>query len=138
MFRDKDDMTSGNIHAVSGGDTIINEDASFEGKLIFEGNVIVNGKFRGEIVSNGTLTVGRTGCVEGNIEIGSIIILGEVRGNIAAKQKIEINAPSVVRGDISAPSLVIKEGAVFEGNCSMGANANAARNDNVVDFQKMV
>lgn len=138
MFKDKDDMQSGTLHTATGADTVINEDASFEGKLIFEGNVVVNGRFKGEVISSGTLTVGRTGSIEGTIEIGTINILGEVKGNISAKQKIEINAPSVVRGDIAAPSLIIKEGAVFEGNCSMGATAEIRNSNstNVVDFQK--
>lgn len=100
--------------------TILREDASFEGKLVFEGNVLVNGKFKGEIHSSGDLTIGSGGYVEGTVEIGTVHIFGEVRGNIKAKQKIVINAPAVVRGDIVAPSLVIEEGAVFEGNCSMG------------------
>ena len=100
--------------------TILRQDASFEGKLVFDGNVLVNGKFKGEIISSGDLTVGSTGMIDGIVEIGTIHIFGEVKGNIRAKQKIVINAPAVVKGDIVAPSLVIEEGAVFEGNCSMG------------------
>lgn len=133
MFRDKDDPSNLATN-VPTSETVLNEDASFEGKLIFDGNVIVNGKFKGEIVSTGNLTVGRSGVVEGTIGIGTINIFGEVRGNIQAKQKIEINAPSVVRGDIAAPSLIIKEGAVFEGNCSMGNVAERATS-NIVDFK---
>ena len=116
--------------------TVLKEDASFEGKLMFEGNVCVDGKFKGEIFSSGDLTVGSTGVVEGQIEIGAINILGEVRGNIKASRKIVINAPAVVRGDIVAPSLIIEEGAVFEGNCSMGNSEAYNSRSNVVGFQK--
>ena len=107
-------------HEVS---TILDKDSTFEGKMTFEGCVLINGKFKGEIFSDGVLIVGEGGVVEGQIEIGQIEIKGEVRGNITAKDKIEINAPAVVQGDIAAPSLIIKEGAVFEGNCSMGRKA---------------
>lgn len=110
--------------------TILDRDSSFEGKMTFEGCVIINGRFKGEIFSEGSLIIGEGGYVEGRVEIGSIQIQGEVRGNILAKEKIEINAPAVVQGDIGAPSLVIKEGAVFEGNCSMGRRDQ----QNVVDF----
>jgi len=137
MFRKEDakeiNMSDDNV-------TILKEDASFEGKLIFEGNVLVNGKFSGEIFSSGELEVGKTGYLEGTVEIGSILINGEVKGNIKAKQKIVINAPAAVRGDITAPSLIIEEGAVFEGNCSMGCNVSQqnddAKNDNIVDLAK--
>lgn len=109
--------------------TILDKEASFEGKMTFQGSVVIQGKFKGEIFSDGVLIVGEGGYVEGQIEIGRILIQGDVRGNIRAKERIEINAPAVVQGDISAPSLVIKEGAVFEGNCSMGR-----QKENVVDF----
>lgn len=121
--------------------TVLKEDASFEGKLMFEGNVLVDGKFKGEIFSSGDLTVGSSGVVEGEIEIGTINILGEVRGNIKASRKIVINAPAVVRGDIVAPSLIIEEGAVFEGSCSMGdvkdrSFKSKMQKDNVLDLAK--
>ena len=114
--------------------TIIREDASFQGKMVFDGNVMVNGKFNGEIISTGELTVGSGGLVEGVIQIGTINIYGEVRGNIKAKQKIVINASAVVKGDIEAPSLVIQDGAVFEGNCAMGK----AKGDNVIDLHQSI
>lgn len=119
--------------------TVLKEDASFEGKLMFEGNVLVDGKFKGEVFSSGDLTVGSSGVVEGEIEIGTINILGEVRGNIKASRKIVINAPAVVRGDIVAPSLIIEEGAVFEGSCSMGDVKDRSfklKKDNVLDLAK--
>lgn len=124
MFGDKVENTKGSDRLVS---TVLDRECSFEGKMTFEGTVIINGKFKGEIFSDGHLIIGEGGYVEGKIEIGSIQIQGEVRGNILAKEKIEVLAPAVVQGDISAPNLAIKEGAIFEGNCSMGRK-------NVVDF----
>ena|SRR3989338_4816851 len=104
--------------------TVLDKETTFEGKMTFEGCVIINGKFKGEIFSDGVLIIGEGGYVEGHVEIGSIRIQGHVRGNIVAKEKIEINAPAVVQGDITAPSLIIKEGAIFEGNCAMGKKAD--------------
>ncbi|MBX7147571.1 polymer-forming cytoskeletal protein [bacterium] len=121
MFGDKaEDLRSDTITPKVS--TILDKESAFEGKMTFEGCVVINGKFKGEIFSEGTLIIGEGGYVEGTIEIGRIQIQGEVRGNINAKDKIEINAPAVVQGDIAAPSLIIKEGALFEGNCSMGRN----------------
>lgn len=140
MFREKG-LEAMNINPVTDerNTTILREDASFEGKLVFDGNVLVNGKFKGEIHSPGDLTVGNGGFVEGLVEIGTIHVFGEVHGNIRAKQKIVINAPAVVKGDIMAPSLVIEDGAVFEGNCSMGdtgANKGKKRKeeDKIIDL----
>lgn len=132
MFGEKNEAVK--FPTVSGSQdvtTILDKQSSFEGKMTFEGSVIINGQFKGEIFSEGSLIIGEGGYVEGRIEIGRIIIQGEVRGNIIAKEKIEINAPAIVQGDITAPSLIIKEGAVFDGNCVMGKHASR---QNVVDM----
>lgn len=125
MFKEKIEGSLGQVETEK--TTILKEDTSFEGKLSFEGAVIINGKFNGEILSSGDLIIGKTGNVEGKIEIGSVVIHGEVNGDIKARQKIVINSPASVQGDIVAPSLIIEEGAVFEGNCSMGKIAGATK-----------
>ena len=60
-----------------------------------------------------------SGKVEADINVGSIVVSGEVVGNITAKNKVEIHSPGTVRGNVNTPALVIEEGVVFEGNCSM-------------------
>ncbi len=100
--------------------TLLDQGCQFEGKLTFEGSVQINGKFRGEIFSDGTLVIGDGADVEGKIEIDTIIISGHLRGTIVAKSKIEMLPPASVKADISTPALAVQEGAVFEGNCSMG------------------
>ena len=44
----------------------------------------------------------------------------------------EIRAPGKLFGNISTPSLVIHEGVVFEGQCSMGSDAQRADKDRKV------
>ncbi len=100
--------------------TLLDKGAEFEGKLTFEGKVQINGRFRGEIFSEGTLLIGEGAQVDAKIEIDTVIIQGQVTGNIVAKRRIEMHPPAVVKGDIVSPGLVVSEGAVFEGNCSMG------------------
>ncbi|HKX11830.1 MAG TPA: polymer-forming cytoskeletal protein [bacterium] len=117
MFGDKDralKLVSEDV------ETVLDKGAEFEGKLTFEGKVQINGKFRGEIFSEGVLLIGEGAEVDARIEIDTIIIQGNVTGNILAKSRIEMHPPAVVKGDIVSPGLVVSEGAVFEGNCSMG------------------
>ena len=101
------------INAFLGADT------EFDGKLSFKGTVRIDGRMKGEILADGTLIVGETASLESNIQVSHIIISGEVRGNITASDRIEIRAPAKVFGNIETPALVIAEGVVFEGNCSM-------------------
>ena len=101
------------INAFLGGDT------EFEGKLSFRGTVRIDGRFKGEIFTEGTLIVGESASLECNTHVSHIIVSGEIRGNITASDRIVIHAPGKVFGNIQAPTVVIDEGVVFEGNCRM-------------------
>lgn len=91
----------------------------FEGKLSFKGAVRIDGHFKGEIFTEGTLIVGESAVIMSDIHVSHIIVSGEIRGNIIADKRIEINAPGKVFGNIQAPVVVLEEGVIFEGNCSM-------------------
>ncbi len=116
--------------------TLLDRGCQFEGKLTFEGSVQINGKFRGEIFSEGTLIIGDSAEIEGKIEIDTVIISGSFTGSIVAKRKIEIHPPALVHGDIITPALVVQEGAVYQGNCTMGKNRsnNAENNASVYEL----
>jgi cytoskeletal protein CcmA (bactofilin family) len=102
---------------------LLEKGCEFEGKLTFEGTVRINGKFTGEIFSDGTLIIGEGAAVDGKVDCGNIIIHGEVSGTIKAHDRIEMHTPAIVESDITAQTLVIDEGVVFEGSCSMGKKA---------------
>ena len=105
--------TKAHINAFLGKDT------DFEGKLTFSGTVRIDGLFKGEIFTEGTLIVGETGVVQSDIHASRIIIKGEVRGSIVAANKIEMLAPGKVFGNIQASIITMEEGALFRGNCHM-------------------
>lgn len=94
-------------------------DTQFEGKLSFSGAVRIDGHFKGEIFTKGTLIVGKTAMIESEIHAAHIIVSGEVHGNIVAENRIEIHAPGKIFGNIQTPSITINEGVVFEGVCRM-------------------
>ena len=116
--------------ATSGGfNAILDRGSEFEGKLTFEGTVRIDGKFKGEIVSDATLVVGESGKVDADVNIGSISISGEVNGNIKAQKRVEIHAPATVRGNIETPVIIIEEGVFFEGQCQMTKGADMNRSN---------
>ncbi|MBW2170077.1 MAG: polymer-forming cytoskeletal protein, partial [Deltaproteobacteria bacterium] len=92
----------------------LGKDTDFEGKLSFSGTVRVDGLFKGEIFTEGTLIVGETAVIQSDIHASRIIISGEVRGNISAAKRIEMLASGRVFGNIQAPTLTMDEGAIFE------------------------
>lgn len=97
----------------------LDEASEIEGKFTFGGTVMVNGKLRGEIVSNDTLIIGEKGVVNASIRAGIVLVSGEVVGNILGGQRVELRTGARVTGDIEAPVVVVDEGVTFDGNCRM-------------------
>jgi cytoskeletal protein CcmA (bactofilin family) len=106
----------------------LGKDTEFEGKLSFTGAVRMDCRFKGEILSGGTLIVGESAVIESDVRVSHMVISGEVRGNIEA-DRVEIRAPGKVIGNIRSPVLVIEEGVIFDGSCQMQVQQGAAGND---------
>jgi cytoskeletal protein CcmA (bactofilin family) len=107
--------TEGDVVAFLGRGT------EFSGKLILNGSIRIEGVFKGEIVGGGILTIGEGARIEAAITVGHIVIHGDVEGNLEAKERLEICSTGKVKGNIRTPILVIQEGALFIGDCQMGA-----------------
>ena len=95
----------------------LGKDTALEGKLTFKGTFNLDCNFKGDISAPGTLIVGEKGKIDSNIHVTSIICKGEILGNIIAEERVEILSSGKVYGDIWAPVVVVKKGAIFEGNC---------------------
>ncbi len=98
---------------------LLGRGAEFEGKLTFEGTVHIEGRFKGEIFSEGTLVVGEGAEVHAEIRVGSVVIQGNVVGNVTASDTVELLAPASLRGNIASPALHIGKGVFFDGACQM-------------------
>ena len=90
------------------------------GQLSFQGPARIDGIVDGEVNCQGTLTVGEGAEVKAKITGQVVVIRGKVEGNVTARERIELLAPARLIGNIDAPRLIIAEGVVFDGDCSMG------------------
>jgi len=106
---------------VRGGDvhTLLGKGSEFDGKLTFEGQVRIDGKFSGQIFTKDTLVIGEGARVNAEINAGTVVVNGQVEGNIRATQLIELHNPGRVKGNLETPSLSIDKGVMFEGSCKM-------------------
>ncbi|WP_375769267.1 polymer-forming cytoskeletal protein [Archangium gephyra] len=99
--------------------TLLGKGSEFEGKLTFEGQVRIDGKFSGQIVTKDVLVIGDGARVTAEINAGTVIINGTVEGNVRAAQLIELHAPARVKGSLESPALTMDRGVVFEGTTKM-------------------
>ena len=98
---------------------IIGEGSEIDGKYTFTGTLILNGRLKGEIVSNDRLMIGAKAIVNATVRAGTVLIEGEVFGNVSASERVELCGKARVFGDIEAPIVAIEAGVLFEGNCRM-------------------
>ena len=89
------------------------------GRLLFEGPTTIEGEIEGEILVHGNVTIGENAIIRGKINATSALIRGKVTADIQADKKIEIQPPSIVVGDLFTQTLVIGDGAILEGHCTM-------------------
>jgi cytoskeletal protein CcmA (bactofilin family) len=105
---------------------LLGKGSSFEGKLLFEGSVRIDGKFTGEIISTDTLIIGEGADVKGEIQVGTLVIVGDYNGNAKASKSVELRAPAKVRGTLTTASISIERGVFFDGNCKMDTGGGAS------------
>lgn len=110
-------------------DTVIGVEAYFQGTLTAKGSLRIDGRIDGSIVDAKLVTVGKTGKIKGDISCEICTLSGEVKGNISALDHIEVLSGSKIDGDMRAPRIIIEEGAVFNGSCSM-TDSKPAKTEN--------
>jgi cytoskeletal protein CcmA (bactofilin family) len=130
--KEKTDGADGEVQAYLG------KGSRVSGKLNFEGTVRVDGQVEGEISAQDTLVVGERAVITAQINGTTVIIRGKVTGDIHARKRVEIRAPGRLFGNIVTPSLVIHDGVIFEGHCSMtsGTDARSAEPPRVAPLSK--
>ena len=105
---------------------LLGRGSEFEGKLTFEGTVRIDGRFTGEIYSEGTLIVGEGAEVQAEIRVAQVMVYGDVTGNVYATDGVELHAPAQLRGNITSPALHIDKGVYFDGACQMSSGGAPA------------
>lgn len=74
----------------------------------------MDGEFSGLIHSDSTISVGRTGLIEGDVSAKKLVVTGRFMGT-ADCEEIEILSAGRVIGRIACKALVIERGSFFEG-----------------------
>lgn len=106
-------MSKDEINAFLGAGTV------YEGKLTFQGAVRVDGMFSGEIVSDGSLIVGKDAVIDGTLRVGELLLTGKFTGEVRAARRVIIHKAGLLEGVVHTPALVMEDGAVLQGQINM-------------------
>ena len=97
----------------------IEHGVEMNGRLAVEQSLLIEGEFRGELESGGSVFISESGTVEAPIRARTVEIRGAVVGDVVASREIVIFATGRLHGDVETPSLVVVRGATFNGHTRM-------------------
>lgn len=118
--------------------TVLTRDTEFRGTVGFTGELQLNGRLEGEILSeDGTLVIGDSALVKADIRAKKVVVRGQVYGNILARERLEIVGSARIFGDVQTGSLAIEPGAVFVGK-SESLQADKVERPDASSFFKML
>ena len=75
-------------------------------------------KINGDIRSTGTIKIGQTTTIIGNVYGSSAVVAGAVKGDIDIQGPVILDSTAIVLGNIKSKAVQINNGAVIEGMCS--------------------
>ena len=98
----------------------IGQTVSIEGTLTAQEDILIEGRFNGEVVLlENAVVVGQTGNIRADIKAKNVTVHGKANGDIQATDQVEISASGSMRGDILSPRVILHDGAKFKGRIDM-------------------
>ena len=100
--------------------TLLGPGTEYQGKLTFKGQVRIEGRFSGEIESDGKLVLGRNAEVDANIRVHELEVQGTLRGDILVEKRTILYRTAKLYAALTTPLLTMEEGALLQGALQMG------------------
>lgn len=104
-------------------DTIIGAGTVIVGDIHVKGTLRVDGKAEGKVECTGDVVVGEGGIAESTIQSRNLKVAGTLKGNVKITGTLEITETGKLYGDVEVGKIIISDGAVFQGQCTMKVDA---------------
>ncbi len=87
------------------------------GRIVGEGNLMLEGSIEGAIALRGDLSIGKGGVAASDIDASNVIVEGELDGDVTASGTLHIWSGGTMRGTVRATGgFVLDDGANFAGD----------------------
>ena len=101
---------------------IISRGTILEGNIKTPGNLRIEGRVIGNLITKSKAALAQSSYVDGNILAKNAEIAGEVKGKVEVSEMLILKPTCVIHGDIVTNKLIVESGATFNGGCTMGAH----------------
>jgi cytoskeletal protein CcmA (bactofilin family) len=100
--------------------TVIGEELKIDGGIIRgKGNIRVDGELTAQIDIDGSVVVGETGRITGDISVIHSLVAGKIEGNLVCSGTLHLSPTADFSGNVTVGAIIIDEGAKFAGSCQM-------------------
>lgn len=96
------------------------------GDCTTDGTLRVEGTVEGTVKAGKAVVIGKDGLVDGHVHTQDAVVGGRITGSLTAASRLELQATAQVDGEVRARRMQLEEGAVLNGNVTMGENAAKA------------
>lgn len=111
------------IGSLIGAGTRIEGDVFFGGGLRLDGSV--HGNVRALPGQSGTLVVGKTGRIDGEVAAPHVVVNGTINGQVIGFETLELRSSARVSGDVYYGLMDVRQGAIVEGQLANRAVVNS-------------
>lgn len=100
-------------------ETIIGHNTIIKGEIFGESNLRIDGNVEGGISTTGSVVIGESGVVKGDIKAANLSVSGQVTGNAEVTKVLAIDASGQLIGDVKVETFSITDGGIFKGRSEM-------------------
>ena len=125
---------AGNNNSETGINRIV-EGTQIEGTINSDSNLRIDGEFKGNLVTKGTLVVGVKGKVSGTVNCLCCDVEGTLEGEVTVLELLSMKSSSTVQGDLYYGQLSVEAGAKALGTFRMGISEDK---DSLVQAKEQV
>lgn len=104
----------------SGYTAILGDSTEYSGRLNFEGTVRIDGRFTGDIDSEGKLVLGKSAVFDGTIKVNELVVHGTLNGEVIVTGRTILHETAKVTANVATNRLIMEEGAELQGQLQMG------------------
>lgn len=105
------------------GYSVLDAHVVVRGDIETNGTLRIDGRLEGNVLRAGSVVVGTTGSVVGNVFAAELVLGGTIHGNVDVERRVELEPTASVVGDIAADAVLIHEGGKVHGRMQVRAQA---------------
>ncbi|SHF68453.1 Polymer-forming protein [Microbulbifer donghaiensis] len=120
--------------------TLIARQTEVSGDLHFRGNLVIEGKVRGNVSahsdSDARLQIVDGGMVEGEIRVPHVVINGNVKGDVYATRHLELASKAMVEGNVHYKLIEMVKGAQVNGSLVSNVDMDSTSEPRMIEYSE--